>query len=392
MNHVRQLALLVFVIASSAACGGEATKLTPTAAPTATSTPEPAVVGPILVYTKETPFEQRMGQVDTFVVAYDVGAGREILQSTIPQVIVPILNRASGEVLYLGQSKDRPAVRAVNIMTGAERIVYQSQRPLEFRVALSPDGASLAVSEVESETDVTSHTHVRVVDLADGSARTVATFGNPLAEAFRGRPVPFVWRDDGRGFVVAGDTSSGAPGTWGTVMLDGTVRTHFRDFAYPSPSGRMVALDDVGEMCVTPGVQRLRLFDLDANAEVARVEDPGRGIFKREWSPEGDALLYDQLSPTPGTENDPCRPTYETASRRSFLLRASGGPPELVGDVDTLLARWHPEARINLTCVYPATDLFDTCFGPDKRNLSINGTPVDVGENIRIVGFLHNPN
>jgi hypothetical protein len=70
------------------------------------------------------------------------------------------------------------------------------------------------------------------------------------------------------------------------------------------------------------------------------------------------------------------------------LLRTSGGPPELVADVAALRAQWQPEARIDLTCVNGPADAFDSCPGVDRRQLRVNGTSLDVAENIRIVGFI----
>lgn len=393
MNRVNVLCSLALVAASaSMSCGGAAAKKTPVATSTAATTSTPITLGPILVFTNETPLDERVGHVETFVHAYDVAAGREIMRTTIAQSsIVPVFNRTSGDVFYSGQFKDGQEIHAVNALTGVDRLVYRPDRPMESPFAISPDGASIAVSELESE-EQTSHTYVMVVSIADGSARTLATFGGGSSEGFRGRPTPMVWRDDGTGVVVAGDTSSGAPGTWGTVMLDGTIRVHLTDGAFPSPNGRFLELDDTGENCVAPGTQRVRLIDLDTNMEVARAEDPGRGIINQGWSPSGDALLYGQFTPIPGTESDPCRPTYDASSGRSFLLRTGGGPPEPVAHVAALRMQWQPEARIELTCVNGPADAFDSCPGADKRQLSVNGAIVDTLENTRIVGFIdHSP-
>ena len=386
VNVLCSLALVAAV--ASVSCGGGAAKKAriETPAPAATSTP--ARGGPILVYTNETPLDKRVGHVETFVHAYDVAVGREILRATIAQSsIVPVFNRASGDVFYSGQFKDGQEIHAVSALTGVDRLVYRPDRPMESPFVISPDGGSMAVSELESE-EQTSHTYVMVVSIADGSTRTLATFGSQFSDDFRGRPAPMVWRDDGRGILVAGDTSSGASGTWATVMLDGTVRVHLTDGAFPSPNGRFLELDDTGENCVAVGAQRVRLVDLDTNMEVARTEDSGRGIRNQGWSPNEDALLYSQFTPIPGTENDPCRPTYDASSGRSFLLRTSGGPPEPVADVAALRAQWQPEARIELTCVNGPANAFDSCPGVDRRQLSVNGAVVGVAESIRIVGFI----
>ena len=387
MNRVNVLCFLALVAAAVAvSCGGGGAKKTPIATPAATYAP--AAVGPILVYTNETPFDERVGHVETFIHAYDIASGREIIRATIPQgSLVAVFNRPSGEVFYVGRFKDGQEIHAVNALTGVDRLVYRPLRPMESPFAISPDGASMAVSELESE-ERTSQTYVMVVSIADGSVRTLATFGSQFSDDFRGRPTPMVWRDDGRGILVAGDTSSGRPGTWASVMLDGTIRVHLTDGAFPSPNGRFLELDDTGENCVAVGTQRVRLINLDTNMEVARTEDPGRGIINQGWSPSGDALLYGQFMVIPGTENDPCRPTYDASSGRSFLLRTSGGPPEPVADVAALRAQWQPEARIELTCVNGPANAFGSCPGVDKRQLTVNNVLVGVAEGIRVLGFI----
>src|SRR5205823_15118339 len=130
---------------------------------------------------------------------------------------------------------------------------------------------------------------VPILDVGDGSARTLATFHDPIGGTFRGRPVPRVWRDDGRGFLISGDTSSGAPGSWATIMLDGTVINHIRDFAWPSPNGRYLVSEDIGIDCVTHEPQRLRIFSADVNAVVPEVDDPTLGMLMDDWSPDGEA-------------------------------------------------------------------------------------------------------
>ncbi len=373
--------LLALVVASTSACGGDGPATPPT------PTPEPAIVGPILVYTKQTPFEESVRQVGTLVTAYDVGGARTIHESPIGQS-EPTLDTAMGEVIYEGRTADGTEIRAVNFSTRNERVVYRPQRPLAFGLALSPDGSSLALSELES-LDPASKTYVLVVDVASGAARTIATFADQ-SDAFRGRPTPRVWRDDGRGILASGITASGASGWWATIMLDGAVTTHLRDFAFPSPNGRILALDDVnGVGCILADVQRLRLFDVDANAEVARVEDAGRGLLESgEWSPDGDSLLFQQFATSPDPQND-CLPKYGAASGRWFVLKASGGPPEPVADVAALRAKWRPEARIDLNCVNGSADVFGNCPGLDVRTLLVDGTEIDRGDSIRVLGFIH---
>ena len=371
-------------LAFMVACGTANPKSVPS------STPEQRVAGPILVYTKQTPFEEHVRQVGTLVTAYDVGGARTIHESPIGQS-EPILDTATGEVIYQGRSADGTDIRAVNFSTGNERVVYRPQHPLAFGLALSPDGSSLALSELES-LEPASKTYVLVVDVANGAARTIATFADQ-SDAFRGRPTPRVWRDDGRGILASGITASGASGWWATIMLDGAVTTHLRDFAFPSPNGRILALDDVnGVGCILADVQRLRLFDVDSNKDVARIEDSGRGlVHSGEWSPDGNALLFQQFATSPDPQND-CLPKYDATSARWFLLKASGGPPEPVVDVAALRAKWQPEARIDLKCVNEPTDVFGDCPGRDVRTLLVNGAEIDRGDSIRVLGFIHPSN
>src|SRR5437762_5054762 len=99
------------------------------------------------------------------------------------------------------------------------------------------------------------------------------------------------------GVLVQGYTYSEAPGSWATVMLDGTVRHHDAlTFATPSPNGRWVATQEAaaGTTCFFYDVlfRNVRLIDLDTGAILNAAQDPIRAFYPtHEFSPDGETAI-----------------------------------------------------------------------------------------------------
>ncbi len=360
-------------------------------APTATA--EPALVGPVLVYTEVTPLDERRGHIDMFVVAYDVGAKREIRRTTL-SAFWQITLLSHGELLLYPQGPDMGGVDLLDPVTGARRHAYESTEPRASSSALSPDGKQLAFTEVEDTSEALGPSTIRVLDLETGDVRTLASFTGDEMDPFFGIPTPRIWRDDGRGILVSGDTGSGRPGTWATVWLDGAVTVHLREtFAFPSPNGRTLVLQEVnGSSCFE--LQRLRIHRLDDDTEIVAGQEPGRGIVTREWSPDGYELLYMQYNGT--IEPDArylsahlCLPTYDLASGRAFVASARDGGVREIADIDALLRQWHGGRLISFTCTDGAPlDVYQSCPVNVARNLFLDGEFVGSGDNVRVLGII----
>ena len=387
------IAILGLAVAAAAAlsCAGDTGKVQ-MATPSATSTP--AVVGPVLLYTETSLGDANAPPVDT-LVAYDTGANREVRRAALPAEARAKTLTKSGTLIYVAALSGSFEIRAIDPLTGDERRLYRAPDVTEWSIAVSPDGNQVAFAEIAAPGNAVSppDTAVRILDVRDGSTRTVATFQDPISGAFRGRPVPRVWRDDGRGFVVSGDTSSGAPGGSATIMTDGTVINHLQGFGWPSPNGRYLALQDLDDTgCVIGDVQRLRIFSLDGASVVAEVDDPARGIVMDDWSPDGQALSYRRYAPKPGTATNDCIPDYDPASVRRFTLNVAGGDPVAVTDFNALQRAWYGDRVVELRCGDgSAPDSFGKCADPLPRSILLNGVFVAKADVSGILGFIDTP-
>jgi hypothetical protein len=398
MHAAPALAVVVLLAAAVVdGCGGERTKSPATASisesPTPSASSAPPFVGPVLVYSFETPMAQRQGNVDLTVAAFDAGTWHELHRTVLPsqRVMSPRLS-APGLLIYIfnpERAADPTELRSLDPVTGDIRTLYKSARGFEYSIAVSPDGSMVAFSEVDQQDD-RSPADVRVLDIASGAARTIVTFTSQNPAGFVGRPTPETWRDDQRGFVVVGDAGTDAGG-FATVMLDGTVVIHReRDAMYVALDGRAAATGGYGDQaCALAAVgrtQQLQLWDFDANRVVNSIEDPGRGIRQLTWSPTGDELLYRQLSPLEAQTD--CDRTGPEPIGRAFLLSVQGGPPVPVDDIAALRRQWYGDRIIDFECGdETAFNPFGECWAIGGR-MFLNGREVVSGEGLRVLGFI----
>lgn len=373
--------------------GGAKPAATATPGPTPSPTAAAQVVGPVLVYSFETPFAERRGNVETTIVAFDAGAWREAHRTVLPsqRVNAPALT-SRGEIVYVlrPETGDGFELRDLNPVTGSDRVLYSSTKQSEWSVAVSPDGAAVAFTEVHGAPPLNSPADLRVMDIDTRAVRTLATFTDPLGETFRGVPTPRVWRDDGQAILVSGDTSSEAPGSWATVMLDGAMKQHGRHAGYPSPNGHAMAIEDSPDViCPSDIPQHLQLLDLDTGRVVAEVTDTQRALRGWRWSPDSNEILYSQLDDA--QVRAACDGAYVTEGNRAFLLSVHGGPPTPAGDVAALRRRWYGDRIVDFQCGdQVAFDPYGEC-GTMAGRMFLNGGEVVRGEVLRVLGFIERP-
>jgi hypothetical protein len=372
---------LLALIVLSVSCGGSISRSVPT--PTAEA-PPPAAVGPVLLYTYETRVAEREGQYQTFLVAYDVGGARELRQTVVPGGTA--LTLTSHQTILTRNPGDGVAIDELDPLSGKQRSIYRSDASGEWSVAVSPDGEHVAITEVRDASNYDDPSLIRLLDLDSGQVSTLATFGNPLGDEFGGRPTPRVWRDDGRGILVSGDTRSGAPGSWATVWLDGTVTVHLRGFADPSPNGRALALDSVNSVgCILAEKQELTLFNLDSGERFVVAEDPGKGLIVDGWSPDGTELLFEQY--TGVTHPGDCVPTLDPATARAFVANAVDGGVRDATSAGDVRRAWRGGVDVAFACEDPvAPDVYGSCPG-GRESLSVNGIHVKSGQSLRYLGL-----
>jgi hypothetical protein len=339
---------------------------------------DPDVIGPVLVYRVDTIVGDR---VKAEIVRYDAGARREIERYEAPAV--QTVGR-SGAVFLVNSGETEDSIERLTSDSDRDTL-FRSARRILPQIAPSPDGSSVAFTEIDRGEARDAPMDVRVLDVSSGNARTLATFIDHLHGEFRGLPSPRVWRDDGRGFVVTGNTRSGAPGSIATVYLDGRVVDHGRSFAILAPNGRAYAdpgYNGVG--CVLQAPQVLRLFDMDANREAVTLGDQERGLVFREWAPDSSGVLYAKFRPAAGGD-DTCLPALDSASGVSFLLSMQGGTPDQIADVGALRRSWYADRTLEWTCSEGGQTPFGSCERGEPV-LLLNGVEVARGT-IYVQGF-----
>ena len=337
---------------------------------------------------------RRRGNVDLTVVAFDTKTWQEVHRTVLPapRVESPQLT-ARGSLIYVllpERASDPAEIQSLNPLTGDIRTLYASSRLVAYPIALSKDGTMLAFAETAAGV-AAAPSDVRVLDVVSGQARTIRTFTGQDPPGFTGQPVPMAWRDDNRGFVVAG-ANPGPPGTWATVLLDGAVSQYGLDSMYVAPGSRIAATGGFGDLACTAVdlPQRLALIDLDANKVVNSVEDPHRGIRQRTWSPAGDELLYQQLSPEEVRADCNRTGSMPEPLGKAFLLAVAGGPPTAVDDVAALRRQWYGDRIIDFECGgETAFNPYGDCVSDaGTGHMFLNGEEVTSGEVLRAIGFI----
>ena len=395
--------VLVVALVSLAAtgCGGGDDIVTPSPAATA------SWAGPLLVYTRsiERPDETGHGRSVYEAVVYDVGARGEFasFQPSEPNMHFVLAIARDMIVANLGSEVVRYDADGSNPMV----LRKASSGGLIIEMGVSQDGQRLAMTEARPEGPPPAPgavvnleelwrqvTSVVVIDIATGEEIAAVLQSAPGFEGFRGQAGGITWRDDGRGVVVQGYLYSESPGGTATVMLDGSVRTHnLHGHVRVAPNGRYAEHGSLSSIPVG-GLSALQseimLYDFAAQRQVASVGDESLLFVPREWSPDGTEFLYSTYSPRPSSdypgffESDP-------ASKRLYLLRVDGSPPEPVSDVEAVHERWYGERHVQLRCLGEVTR-HPGCADERGRvqpvDIYVGDTFVGSSEGAEIIGFI----
>jgi hypothetical protein len=367
----------VFVTAILAGCGSGSSLV---------ATPTPGTVGPVIVFR------------DGAVVLYDVGAGRELRRGATPaDVGAAVSVLADG---WLGPSAyERSLPRAPEPPSTAPAAGATALASREHSGAYSSDGALLAFPVADRLTDPSVF---KIVSAETGADVLSLPWENPYSDAhpgsayFRGIPEPLYWRDDGHGVIVAGNSGIDGPTGWATVMLDGTVRTHSLGVSpLLSPTGRAAALIDDGLFSLSCDFQaenhRIRIRDLDNDADAGSIADPSRSLVPAEWSPDGEQLLYGSYATAPG--DDGCPAARDQASVEWYVLSRRGGEPMPVPDRSALRASWYGDRAVEIVCADGSEeDLFLRCpqqqDRDQRRTLKVGGRTIATSARPSVLGFI----
>ena len=389
-SEMRRLNIIMLATAVLAtACGSAPTRrqsVTPLpVTPSATAAPAlrpgdltwmSGAVGPVVVY--------RDGS--GAVIAYDVGAGRELRRGSSAFEIG--LEEPSALGGFVGVPPSEASLRpagAVAPLAGGGADALAATR------AYSHDGRLAAFVEHGGSTFDGPST-IRIVDVATGADRLTLPFANPYSEQFRGVPAVVTWRDDDAGFFIIGTYPIDAPTGYATVMLDGSIRLHqLGPGDTIAPSGRAAALLDVWSMSCDYYVDshRIRIRNLDTGRDSSVIVDTDRMLVPVEWSPSGDGFLYASYTVGPARADPWCKGERDPSTARWFLLPAAGGDPEPVPDPHGLRERWYGDRLVDVTCVDgSAPSWSDQCDSGRARVVIVGGRTVVTGEGIDVLGFV----
>ncbi len=241
------------------------------------------------------------------------------------------------------------------------------------RVALSRDGALVAIGTVARGDAYRENSSLLVVRVADGSL--VASFGRELFDLLGAPPAPVAWREDGRTIDVRAYRQGGRHGPSGWVSLDGRYGLHGAWWWGSDPTGRYVVLGEPhGPACLSEFVvadREFRLIDTRAGTEVWTLRLRNELGIVRSVSPHGEVLMERHLAPA-GKEERLCPQTAEPPT----LAIWNGAAWEPVDEPLRVEASWQGWPEVRLECPEGAWWLwFQRCVtaeGPSP--LYIDGT------------------
>ena len=368
----RSLFWMSLLVAVATACSdSEAPEISATATPR-------VLVGPALVWTQTAAGSDQTCST----LAYDVASGATIILSEELCAITV----AGSEALAVSGLPGAASIVGIASSTGQIRPIT-TDRGYVFGVAVSPDQRSAAFGwAATGERDAPSE--LRVVDLASGAQRTVASFANVSGSGtVVGQPAPTAWLTDGSGFAFRYDANHGPVHYTGVAYMDGNLIVNERIWAaHMSPDAERVAYDGYTTTgCqVTPG-QRMRIVELVTGTETAAVESPSGGMIIEGWSPGGDELLYRQYDTQPAEPGD-CVPKFVPDSERWLILSAGGGPPLPVDDLDALRREWYGDRLVDVGC--DTEDEWGHCPSLEEHVLRLNGQEIARFPHIEVVGWI----
>jgi len=376
----------------------------PTSAPTAALTASPSLTpatGPLLVYTKEVrqanAGSRRWPTLE--VVTYDIGAKRQLASFEVGEVgeypnnVIVVGNKLAANleqriVLYNLDGSDPRELRRAP--AGGSIIGIGASRD-GTKIALAEQTDPLCDPECRPYADITS---VVFLDVVSGQELPVVPQSAPGFADFRGQAWVLTWRDDGEGVVVHGATYSEQPGGTATVLLDGSVRTHdLRGYVFLAPNGRYAA-HGFDLPCMNVIGHGVSLRDLDAEVDLASVQDDGLVFGPAEWSPDSTQYLYSAYAARPSTSGGLC-PESAEGPLQWHLLHVDGSPPSPVPDPQALRDRWYGDRRVEFRCDGRPV-LYANCF--DEQGIAqpvdiyIADTKVDSGLDVRIIGYIQGSN
>jgi hypothetical protein len=374
--------------------------------PDASTALQPRVIGPLIAYVKAGAWTP--GPRPWAIVMYDLGAGRIAWMRGVNQEVLTA-DLAGDRVIVADQTH----VHIIAADGSYTDLIYErtDQTSSIQDVGSSSDGTHVVVTERWQGVCPAATTgpvycpgggSILLIDIATRNIVQRFDTGGEEWRPYRSWPHWPVWRDDGSGALIAGDTGSERPSGLATVYLDGRVHVHaVRDYSDIAPNGRMVA-HDVGSLgCLSVSSRRLVLLDLDSGLEVASVQDENLAYSFGEWSPDSTEYLI-AVRPFDAAKAEGPDCGYWLTAPSWLLLNAMTGKVEPVPDREALFKRWYGDRLVEMQDCSAwdgpmqasqwqtySVACYDANLRPKEGSLLVGGKQIDRGHSFTILGFIH---
>jgi hypothetical protein len=259
--------------------------------------------------------------------------------------------------------------------------------------ALCPEPTPGAAGQCRPYAEVT---QILAFDVESGAEVLRVRQNVPAFEGFIGQAALITWHADSGGFAVSGYTHSEAPGGTATVLLDGTVTTHFST-GYPTeiaPGGAYAARSqpEYCDLAAAPVRPEFQIIELASGAEVNIAQHDGLNVAPYEWSPGGSELLYYAyaLAPdtSPGSTPESC-PDEDPASRRWYVLPADGTAAQAVADPVDARRNWYGDRLLEYTCNGEPTIEAHCITGNETASFDVlnAGDVITTAKDFAVIGY-----
>jgi len=363
----------------------------------------PADLHPVLVYLKQdrTP--------DTTLVAYDLEDKRQMLSVPLGRGGSPYTVSAGGRAIAV----DTGLAINVYALDGAPpRQLSLANGTNEYfnYLALSQDGKTLAVVRDWSESALSTppvgqsaqyrpRQTLFFFDVAFNRELKRIESTQPEFAGFDGSFGPLQWLPDGSGVFMWGATQSERPGSYATVLLDGTVTRHdLKGAAYVSHDSSRAA-EGIGSLgCLFYSGHEVTIRDLRTGVVLAGVQTDTRALTGVGWSPDDREFLFESR---PWSADLTCEgDRWWTAEPQLFVFNADTGALQSAGSQESVYRRWYGGDAVFLDCngtlVPPGRHPFGnpvsvSCRGAGQSPtgvLQVGAHVVDSGTRFHIIGMI----
>ena len=356
-----------------------------------------APAGRVIVY--------RAGGVRNSIVAYDLGADRELW--TIDDSSYRWTSLAvAGEYLIMADAREVALYRVTGERTAQLRELSEFDSESAGNMAVSPNGKLVAIvigrSLGPSPTPLPPGPGgggflpddlVVVYDVETQHEVVRFDYHDPAFPELGSGFGALQWRDDGEGVLLWIAATPELAGPYFTLYLDGRIEKHqYEGWAFVAPSSRRTA-EGFGSLgCMFISGHDVVLRDLDNGAVLGELHDESRAFSGFDWSPDSTQFLFESW---PYEEPWDCGTVLRAEEPALLLLDTVNGEVSDVSDAESLLRGWYGDALLWMECAGEFAPIrphafgnvrVGACEGPGR--LYVGDQDAGVGETFQIVGII----